>query len=324
MGNSMKIGGVSGGGQGIGITEDMAAAKNGGTADQKEQIKNGTLYAGNLNLGDDVIGQKRAEAQKQAMKLIRDQFEGDQGISDMMDGRRQHIEEMRQIRSEWREEVHEIDKEIDSLREDFGVAKDSQEQKDFELLVKQRKSRKMDTSIVLTEEERARLKEMGPMTAYQEAAMEMESGKDFWRDKMDEAEEAIKEDVAVIEGTKKALLGEKGMVDATVTAGNILDSASSEIKNLLIDEARDHIDEEEEEIKEEAEKKAEEEEKLETIEEKKQKEEKEREARILDNATDLTNQVMDLDAVKRSIDEILQKQKLLDEDIKGIEVDAKA
>ena len=80
------------------------------------------------------IEKKRKLAQKQAMKLVKDAFSGDQAT-------KQNIEDLKAQKAEKVAEYQEkmqqignISAEKDKLRETYGISKDSQEQKDLELL----------------------------------------------------------------------------------------------------------------------------------------------------------------------------------------------
>lgn len=106
------------------------------------------------------------------------------------------------------------------------------------------------------------------------------------------------------------------MEKAQETADGILESASQDVIGMLWQEAKDHVDEEQEkkveEAEETAEKKEEQEEKL----EKAREERKEQEEFV-----ELVKEASSMDDVKREINDMLDKMKLIEEDIKGAQVD---
>ncbi|MCM1327148.1 MAG: hypothetical protein NC094_11445 [Bacteroidales bacterium] len=109
------------------------------------------------------------------------------------------------------------------------------------------------------------------------------------------------------------------MLKAEETAEDIMEAASEEILGMLMEEAKDHIDEEQEKREEQAEKIAEEKEKKEEqIEKSKEKNEE------LEEVTEAIGEVAaDSEDVQKELNDILDKMKLLKEDLKGAKVDEK-
>lgn len=323
MGNSMRIGSTADGGQAYKTSTSTGAGM--AESNQKDQIKNGALFAGNLNLVENDIAKKREEAQKEALGLIRSQFGSDKEIDEGMEEKRARVSELREDNMSNLKEIQSINQEMDKLKEEYGVADDSQEQKDLELLIKQKNAMKPGSRVSLSEEESKRLAEMGPMTEYQESAMNLENAKEPWEKQIRENNDEIKANLGAVNATKQALLQNKGMVDADNAADAILKAASDEIMGMIIQDVQDKIDEDLEKIEEEADKKAEEKEEKEALEEaaKEKREENNASSSLNDTVEMAGNSKIDMDKVKQGIDEILRKQKLLEEDIKGIEVNAK-
>ena len=108
--------------------------------------------------------------------------------------------------------------------------------------------------------------------------------------------------------------------DAQEEADAVLEEANNDMISSLFDEARDHIDEEREKTEETAEEKAKEEaekqERIDTVKERKAVQEA-----LTEAATDLAGVREAQDQVKAKVYEVLDKLKLLPEDIKGTEVD---
>ncbi len=125
----------------------------------------------------------------------------------------------------------------------------------------------------------------------------------------------VKAELITIEATKVERLKSSPMAEAQEAAEMVLEAACEEVVDMLMQEAKEHIDEKQEEREEQAEKiaekKEEEEERLAKVEE----EQREAEAvaeQIKKSATD---------EVHKEIEDMLNKLKLLEEDIKGAAVD---
>lgn len=109
------------------------------------------------------------------------------------------------------------------------------------------------------------------------------------------------------------------MKKAQDAAEDIMEAASDEILGMLMEEAKDHIDEEQEKREEQAEKIAEKkEEQEEQLEKSKERHDE------LEEVTEAIREVSEDSAdVQRELDDILEKMKLLKEDLKGAKVDKK-
>lgn len=133
----------------------------------------------------------------------------------------------------------------------------------------------------------------------------------------DSVQGELKAELTAIETVSIERLKSSPMAEAKEQAQDILEAASEEIVGMLMQEAKDHIDEEqekrEEKAEEIAEKRAEEEERLEKSEEKKEENEAMVEAIREFGKEDL----------QQEINEMLDKLKLIEEDIKGAAVDTK-
>lgn len=125
----------------------------------------------------------------------------------------------------------------------------------------------------------------------------------------------IKAELITIEASKIERLKSSPMEDAQEAADKVMEAAAEEIVDMLFREAKEHIDEEQEEREEQAEKIAEKKEEEEERIAKAEEEQKETEA-----MRDAIKQSVTNDAQKE-IEEMLNKLKLLEEDIKGAAVD---
>lgn len=83
---TINLAGINGTpGYGIHAANDSNTEKGDGS-----QVKNGSVFIGNKKGGiSDLIEQKRAQARKQATKVLRDQFARDNKITDNMNEMRQ-------------------------------------------------------------------------------------------------------------------------------------------------------------------------------------------------------------------------------------------
>lgn len=315
----------------------------GATSQQRKAV----IFAGELPLRKDSISIRRQQAQKKAMQFVQDAWNSDRKMEQSMD-------EIRAIRDMQREEsqrnqnqAQELAGKREGLREQYGVDAESQEQKDLELLL--RAVPPYDSSF--TEEEQARLAELKeqPLTEYQERCVALYQDQKVFEQRAKQAEE----NTAALQGSLREMEIERlkyhKMTDAQNNADKVMEQAGKDIQGMLVDEAKDHVDETYEEKREEEEKKADEkeaeEEKIELRKEQKElmearidadredsreaeKAQKEQEKDAREEASllkDMAGAGMDVAgsgaAVQAEIKDMLNKLKLIEADIKGIEVD---
>lgn len=330
-------------------TQEKAAAEGGRKA-AKQQRKT-VIFAGDLSLNKDPISIRRHEAQRKAMKFVQNAWDADRKIDKSMNEIREQQELHRREEQMNREQAQALaDKRI-GLREQYGVDSDSQEQKDLELLIRATSSSSEYGDKPFTEEEKARLAELReqPLTEYQERCLSL------YNDQLIFERRKVKSEVyyrylteALIDMEIERQKSGK-MTKAQNNAKKVMEEAGKDIQGMLMEEAKDHVDETYEETREEAEEKAEEkeaeEEKIELRKEQKElmearideasaesheaeeaRREQEKDAReeaVL--LKDMAEAGMDVagssDSIKAEIKDILNKMKLIEADIKGIEVD---
>lgn len=289
-------------------------------ADESGKNKGGTfsINASQLNLMQDPIQARREQAQKEAMDILRGQFEADGAIDTDLKERRGRIAQNKETAAAALKEINAISEEQEKLKEAYGIEADSQEQQDLELRMKFNKAMKPDSQEQLTEEEWERYQELGPMTEYQKAAMELEADKGKWRKEIDEAQKVITSETQVIRATQQEVVKHHGMDDAVAAKEEYLKAASKEIIGMLIEEGKDHIEEKVEEAVEKGEKLKEEKEELEELRE-------ERKAEREEN-TPQPEELLDIHKIQKDVEEqlnaILEEQKLLKEDLKGLKVNS--
>lgn len=307
----------------------------------KEEKKSGNVYAGDLNMIKYPIAQKREEAQKEAMRVVTDAYANDRKIDEDIQSRHEKICELEEQMKSAQNELNKIDEEKERLRESYNIDKDSQEYQDLKLLEKREEYKAGNNDIMFTEEEQERLAEIDEqgMTEYQARSLELDKSKPDYQEAIQEAKKEIIQENAIIRGINQERLKSHPMVDAVKQKDAIMKAANDEIKGMLIDEVKEHLDEKMEEEKEKAEEKAEEkEEKEELIEEIQERveelerlmnpEKAEEEKRTSNEAPDIDSQtknILEMDSikndVKKDVENIVDKMKLVVEDIKGIKVD---
>lgn len=340
----------------ITVNPNQAARQQEGTA--KGNKKTATVFAGDLNMGNDSILAKKKKAQRDAMKIISDAFQSDLKIDKEQQERLQHIDELKQKNADAREQLKYIDDMQSELMEEYGITEDSQEYQDLELLRKAKGSDNPLSLVKLTEKEQARYEELKgqELTEYQQRALALDEyareTKGAIQDQIQKNKQEIGKEESAYHDTKMDLLKKAPMQGAVDQAEEILEAASKEIIGDLRAEAKDHIDkkvEEEKKKQKEKEEEKKEEEKQEAL-----REERELEREILlqqagvksaedaqiqaakakarsqavqqidGEVLDQINKGVDKTAdIEKEVRDILEKMRLLQEDIKGAAVDDK-
>lgn len=317
-----------------------------------DKIKNGTIYAGNLTQKQDSLMQRKNQAMKKAMKVVGDAWTGEKKIDQNVEESRQHIKDCQQLMADNNEIIKGYKNRKEEIRQEYGVEADSQEQKDLELLEKKKYAMRHPDEVSLTKEEQKRLKELEgqPLTEYQQRALELDTAISIYQEEIDAAKDEISAESAALRSIRVERLKTHTMQDAQDEAEKIIQEASKEAIGSLLDEAQEHITEElekeREEAKEEAEEKEEQEEKLEEVRNEKelkqeeltleqeqrrvkeevrrknQEENAKEQEEMLENAVVYGDGTLqDASQVQAEIKDMLHKMKLLEEDIKGAEVD---
>jgi len=195
-------------------------------------------------------------------------------------------------------------------------------------------------------EEFARLKEIheAPLTEYQTSALEINDRAGNLKKQMEDTRRQMMDDTANINRIKLERLKEHPMVDAQNAADEIMDAANKEIIGMLVQDAKDHVDEQMEEAEKKAEENMEEKEQREeeleeikleraieramlegtdeAVEEAKQIERRNEAADIrLDEMVDITSGDKVQKDVSQNLSDIKSNMKVLEADLKGIQVD---
>lgn len=293
--------------------------------DSKQAQKGGAgkkaYFAGDSNMAGtrDLIAQKKDKARQQAMKVVGDTFAADKAMDDDMESRREKVRALKQEKLECQRELDWYSGEQERLKGVYGVAEDSEEQREMVLLLKCK-----DPNGKATVEERGQAEaiQADGLTEYQSRVLELEDAKKPYQDKIDENDRVIEQENASIEAMRRERLKKNPMVKAQKQADKILEAASQEIIDMVTEDAKEHIDEESEEREETGEKIEEEREAQEELIEKRREDRDEMEELLEDTPMDEMLSLSRMqDDVKQEVQDILNKMKLVAEDIKGAAVD---
>lgn len=294
--------------------------------------QNKAVFFGNTFLGNaskdrkEQIARKKELHKKEAMNVVTTAFRTEKKMEEEGEGKlNEHIQMLQKENEGYNSFVNDLKSQMKQLQEDYGVADDSQEQKDLEIL------KKLYDQSPLTKEETERLSEMGEQTEYQKQSLELYAQADDIKTKMADNQKQISGDTKAIRSIKISKLKSKAMIEAQQAKDKMMEAASKEAVSMMIQDAQQTIDEKAEEIKEEAEKREEkneeQEERIEAAKESKTEAEAAAE-NVREHIDEMTKQILDSDDITRDMDEdikkIMEEEKLLLEDLKGITLDKKA
>lgn len=299
----MKINGIAGTDTVVNTNNREQVEKKEGVPQEeqgKAKVKNGAVKGSELNLAQDSIAEKKKKAMEDAMQFIKDQFKSDQMVDDVLQECRDSIKTSKAEAEEANAALQELSKQKEELGEMYSDKED--------------------------EEYKMRLSEL----------KEEES---HWKKQYEDAHDVITAATRGIKAVKLEVLKHHGMVDAEKAADKTLKAASDEIVGMLKKEAVDKIDEDLKDVVEEAKEKKEEEVKQDAeraaarIEQEKKAKEVEEEIEEIKRRAANSKPVPDSMVVQELLDahqevvqntqQILEEQKLLEEEIKGIIVDSK-
>lgn len=332
----MKVNNVS-----IFVGEDSQSGRGQLLGLSQKQGNTSTFFAGSLNNNVDPIAQKKQKAQKQALKVVSDALAADHKLDMEIADREAKIKELRVENLEAKKALKELEAQKQDMGRVYGLGEEGLSEEDWNILDKGSK-----TPDDLTDEEKARyqeLKDQG-LTEYYDRCKDIDDLEKPYKQTIDENTGTIKSYSAANKAIHKGRLDlRKGnpMIAAQEEAEAIMDAARKEIIGMIKDEGMDHIDEELQEKVEQAqenkEKKEEEEEKLEAIREEKAriqdqaeaareraKENEERAEELLETLpTEELLRMSDGRAdFQQELKDIMNRMKLMAEDLKGAAVDA--
>ncbi len=327
-------------------TGNMERASGQGAEQMNAKGAQKSIFGGNLRLANDPIEQRRKEAQEKAWNIVKDAWDNDSAVDEMIQARRNHYAEMQALKEEATAGLADIEEEKEVLRELYDVDENSKEQQDLKLLEKAQNFNSGVSEERLTEDEQKRVAELyqGTLTEYQSRGLELNKRAIEHRKQIEEADKQMRDDTADIHSIKKERLKSNPVLEAQKAAEEVLEAANDEVIGMLMQEAKDHVDEKMEEAKEDAEKATEEKEEQEEQLEEQQLKRAVQEALIegtkeavekakamerqmdapevsISEMRDMAEGSKAATEVGQGLDEIKSSMKLLEADLKGIKVD---
>ena len=302
---------------------------------QQPKVNGMSINAKDLHLGSDTdsrAAQKKQFAQQQALKLIADAYKKDEAES-------KNIQNMKDQIAALNDEVHQRNEKLSfleerkaALKEEYGIGSNEQEQKDLELLEKYQKNKGGFGYEEFSEEEITRLKELEdtPLSEYQKKALYFDYEKDQLESENWDAKAKMLQMTQNMTDAKIDLNKTHDMGNAQDAADEIMEASNQAVLGLLFEDGKKNIDEQEkerEEAKEEKEKEAaEQEEKLEKARVRREEQEEiiEGEIEVSQMETGLgvsKDETSHVEEAQQHINRLMQKNNLINEDLKGIEID---
>lgn len=276
------------------------------------------------------IAAKKQQRFKEAMHVMTSARNGEKKIDDSLDDIRGQIKQYQKDNDEANKFLTDIKNQMSEIKDYYQVEDDSQEQKDLELLQKQYDIMKHGSMELLSDEEQERLDNMGELTEYQKRSMELYGQADYWKTQMQDNQDKISQSTGVIRNVKVERLKSQAMAEAQRAKEEIMDAASQEAIGMLVDDAKQQIDDKAEEVQEAAKERQEEQKEEEKRVEAAKENKSEAEAAVEKNRekiADMTKQFTDSEDITRDMDseikKVLEEEKLLEEDLKGLTVNAK-
>lgn len=282
--------------------------------------------------GNDRIAQRRKAAKEKAQRLVKEAWRKDQEADRSISAKQEKIAGKAEENAAWSSKLADLDRDRAALQEEYGIDPQSQEQKDLELLEKYQNRKQGGFGEAFSKEEIERLRELQtlPMTEYQKRVLTLNGVKNELKQIKAQNEQSMQRMEASVRDEQIAKLGSQNMSNAKEAGAAVEEAAGQEIINLLLQDSKEHMDqvaeEEQKRAEKEAEKKEEQDKRLEKQKEK-QKEMKELIARDLDADEIEVNHKLQNQSngqqrdVQRRIQKILKDNQLVDEDLKGIEID---
>lgn len=285
-----------------------------------ENADSASVKATELNLPQSDIEKKREQAQKEAMRIITDAFADEKKMDEMQNKIRDSVDELLNENKSMVQEINRNRREMDNLARDWCVAPDSQEQKDLKLLCRYEDIMSGLSTATLTEEEMARVTKLenGNMTEYQKEALSLHTTNNGLRRSINENRDAIAANNQALRDSEIERLKSHGLVDAQKQADAVMKSAGDEIMQMLLEDSMEYVEEKMEEAEEAAEKREEKEEEIEEKEEKAEERKEQLDKLTEEVAADLHKTQ---EKINQEVNEVLEKLKLLSEDVKGISID---
>lgn len=270
------------------VTSDFSSShigsRHGRTEEGIKQSKKGSIFAGNLNnLGQDRLTQEKVRAHKKALKAILKQYTKDNTLDENISNRVTNQASLSEEAVKAQAEADRLQKLRQQYKDNRGIA---------------------------DEDGDPMLKEYDRMQG-------------IWEQRVEEAKAGIAGENQAMESIKLSRLKSHPMVDAKEQEEDILKASTKEAMGILLSEAKDHIDEEQEKNKEEAKAAKEREEKEDSARNTEQTSSPEnvavqQTARVAEKLNEADSEQ---DKIMTELKKIIEKNKLPEEDSKGILLD---
>lgn len=270
--------------------------------DNEEKKSKNVINGTELNLGASAT-EKRIAKERQALKIKLNQMISDDEYNQEMKSHLERETELKQDALDNRKEAKAIEDVKKVVKEAYGVEDGSEEQQKLEEIESIRKKQKAGE--ILTPEELQRLGETDDLTDYQKLMLEYDDAIDEYTRRAEESVKLAAAHGSAVEAMKQALLKVHPMVDASKKANELIQEALKEEQNTLVAEMKENYD------------KKVEEEKAEEVREKSEE---------LHNTSEEETPGKELQGILEAVVDAEQQQNskktlLLEEDLKGIEVD---
>ncbi|MBQ3104863.1 MAG: hypothetical protein IJC59_03255 [Lachnospiraceae bacterium] len=288
------------------------------------------IYAGSLNLPGDEIETKREQARDQARRLIDKVWAGEREVDEDLRERGEKIDSLLEEKHTCVDHILTLRKEREALRGQYGVDADSTEEQELRLLEKELDSINPLKDVSMTKEEYQEVLKIRAkgLTEYQERSLQKFSEMRKWELEEYKLERQVIQGNAEIRAIRLERLKHNPMAEAKVQAEEILREAGRDVIGMLAEDMKEHVDQAAREAQEEARERAEKEEEKEELGEgaaEKAGEERKRQQEILEGERKAAQTSMELaeagSQIREEVGQLLHTMKLLEEDVKGLEVD---
>lgn len=295
---------------------------------QKNVFFAGDFLPGQQTAAADRIAAKKGLCYKQGMRAVTGVNDSEKRMDQSMEEIKERVNRLMEENEEADRRLQEANQKMAQAKVDYQIDPDSQEEKDLDLLKKKFDIEHHRTFETLTEEEEKRLAEMGEPTEYQALSMEAYEQADHWKYTIIlENKKEMRAIGSVTRHVKLMRLESHAMEDAMRAKEEMMESAAKEAVGILTGEAVDTIDQNSEDVKAEAEakqeQKEEQEEQIEAAREQKEEEEAVALAKRK-NASERVEQALmseiSTDSMDAEIQKILEEEKMLEEELKGLRV----
>lgn len=219
--------------------KNVEARKDAREDSEKEKVNGNSVFVGDSPiLFSEQMGQKKADAQKNALKKILEQFTSDLEVDNAIKDSEIQREELTKEIEKYNEELNKIEQAQKELKEEYGITDGCEEEKNLELL---RKS--VNDPFSLTEEDMTKLEEMGEITDYQKAALEYDAQAAVWEERKADARGKVDNTGKQIEAIKLERLKADPMVAVQAAAAEIMEVAVQNIITEIYEEAKEELEE---------------------------------------------------------------------------------